>query len=209
MAESLEARLDKLITTDAERTEKGLTGKQIKEGRRLLTQEVKEIFSFLERTGEYLQQEGYANGVIELGTKEDEINWGNMSEGLRQAFQPEFTFQPEEITSFKISCSGKTGGNGERNIVIDLQRNGMPWSYVHAGAIVRDNYVAPSIYANSQTPIAQVKAARMGLEALKPGYKNCQEKRESQLLHDQEELSILKDVLNFAVTELESRPASK
>jgi len=210
MLEALNQRLDNLIPTEAEKTEKRLTVRQIKEGQRILTQEVKEIFSFLGRLGEYFQQAGFKDGVIELSTKEDEIVWGNMSKRLEQAFKPEFTFQPEEITGFKMTCSGKTGGNGERKIGIELERNGMPWSYIHAGAIVRDDYVAPSIYANSQTPIAQVKAARMGLEALKPGYKDCQEKKESELLHNQEELSILKEVLNFAVSELELRtPAAK
>lgn len=204
-AESFIQRFERLKSVKTEEPKRKLSDKEIKEGRKALAQEVVQCFSFLGQLGEFLPQAGFKDGVIELSIDSDLIHWMHMSERLQQAFKPEFTFQPEEITSFTISCSGKIAPNDERQINIDLKRNGEPWSHIQAGAIVRETYVGPTLNVGSEAPNAQVKAARLGLEALEAWPEASGGGGEAAFLKQQQELSILQDVLNFAVTELESR----
>lgn len=209
--ESLGERLNNLIELISVHPETKSTKPTIKDEQRALIREVEQCFDYLGKLGEFLPQAGFTDGVIELSTNKDQIVWGNMSKRLEQAFKPEFTFQPEEITSFTISCSGKIESNGERHINIDLERNNEPWSYVHAGAILRENCTAPTLDVGSQAPNAQVRAARLGLEALEAmPVAKIEEGELSHLLNRQQDLSVLKDAISFAIAELESKmPTAK
>lgn len=170
--------------------------KRLQKDKNKLAKDLKNRFTEL---GEILESKRFG-GKLDLGVNLDEISWKSMPEELVNIFKPEFAFQPEEITSFRIEP--KNVNPGEVGISINLKRNKCPWSHVIVGAIVRDDYVGGSTFISCQSDVSQVKAAR---EAMKSLDDSLWGRNPSQLVHSYNELVFGEKVLNFVVGEVKRR----
>ncbi|MFH0943491.1 MAG: hypothetical protein V1810_04970 [Candidatus Beckwithbacteria bacterium] len=172
--------------------EKQLSDQEISAGRESIVQEVKQVFSGLGKI---------TDGLVELSTNEDLIDWNRMPENLKRVFQPEFTFQPEEITRFYFACSPISEDDVARTITLRLERNNFPWSFIIAHAIVNEDNIEPWVEVGCFASQGQVTAAREGLQALvfSPDKRGG---KEAWLNQKQQELKVLKDVYNFLLYNL-------
>lgn len=188
------ARLEAIEQALAVRQKEPVTPKKAKEQIRT---SIKNNFELLKRFGKILGNEPF-NGRLELPTNPEEINWQHMGEALTACFKPEFEFQPEDITGFRLKYIDEPHIS-EKALEIALDRNGMWWSTVKIGMIVRKDWISPTIYAGCIAGPGQVKAAREGLERIKPDYT----KRDWQ--RDLHTLEIFDQLFDFATRELQSQ----
>jgi hypothetical protein len=139
------------------------------------------------------------NNRLNLGSSVEEVNWDLIPERLVACFKPEFEYRPEEITGLYISSEESVALDGERSLKITLERNGEWWSYVSAGAIVRNDFHGGTTFARCSAEHDQPKLAREAMKALKDFM--CEE--ESLTMNDINELEFCNEMLKFATTELE------
>ena len=74
--------------------ETGKINKDIKKRAKKLHGNIRELGLFVNE---------HFNGVIDLGTDVESINWSEIPPEIASCFRPEFSYQPEDITSFKIT----------------------------------------------------------------------------------------------------------
>jgi hypothetical protein len=151
----------------------------------------------------------FFEGYVNLGTDSEKIDWESMPKAVADCFKPEFLFQPSEITKFRITTKDERQSNGEMGISMQLDRNGQWWSYVHVGAIVRDDYKSGTLYASCSASHGQVTEAREGMSALESSmWGDTQEYKDQHLphlIHGKNALDLTESVLQFAATQAEKQ----
>lgn len=149
-------------------------------------------------------------GKIDLGLDASEIKWENMPEEIENIFRPEFTFQPEDITSFSIMPS--RSGDKEAGVRIALDRGEGWWNYISISAIARKDYYSGSSFIHCKADIAQVKESREARKLLndslwnKDNVPNDKSNIETRLLiHGNNQLVFSEKVLEFVIKEIKDR----
>jgi len=163
-----------------------------------------EVIKYFESSQDFARRLGQPPfyGELDLGTDVKLVNWEVMPESVRRCFEPEFGFQPENITGFKLVSNEKVASNGGHYIKIEMERNRMWWSYLSAGLIIRrgETYYAPAVYARCIASEKQVKEAREAMEELN-FWPRAATSNERSLLRHETELRITYDLLAFVETE--------
>ena len=156
-------------------------------------------------------------GKLNLGTNVEMVNWSLMPQSVAKCFRPEFDYQPEEITQFYAQSSDLNAGE-ERFVGIHLDRNGLWWSYVQAGSIVRRKNGRLSrlecmggTYISCYASQAQPKAAREAMGEIHHSLSLDSSGREPEggelqfIIIDINELRLGEDILNFVMGEIQNR----
>ena len=159
-----------------------------------------------------MTHEKIGNNRINLGTNPETIDWETMPPEVAAYFQPEFDYQPEDITDFFITSKDYRHFNGELSILISLCRRDQWWSYVSAGVKVRRDYRGEATYVGCLAPSAQPKAAREARESLERSLWGDALGSDDQelpfLFHALNGLQLADAVLGFATTQLERQLAA-
>jgi len=175
--------------------------------RRELRQKTEDLHNRLMLVSKILNDKKF-NNKLDLGTNPKKINWDEMPKEIADCFRPEFGYQADEITSFAIS-SKREESNGEISLQIGLNRNNQWWSYIGAGAIVRQGYTSGTEYIGCQAKLAQPKKAREAMEALDKSLWEKGRKGENDPLtqerHGLNSLELAESLLQFTASELEKR----
>lgn len=155
----------------------------------------------------------FFEGHVDLGTDPEKIDWESMPKAVADCFKPEFSFQPSEITKFRITTKDNRQSNGEMEIAMQLERNGQWWSYVNVGAIVRDDYKSGTLFAHCSAAHGQVTEAREAMESLESSMWGRDQKFEDQqlshLLHGKNTLDVTESVLQFAAVQAEKQATAE
>lgn len=180
------------------------------------TESAKGLKKKIGKLGEILNSEMF-EGRFDLGVDPEKIDWEQMPEPVRDIFQPEFSFQPEDITDFKITI-GKEGYPGSADLDISLYRMNRPWIYVAAHSIVRrrPDHASGSISVSCQHSPSQVREGRVAMQALEKSFyvddesleklvKDGDFKEAGQLVRSIRSLVLGGEILNFVVGQVDKR----
>jgi len=178
---------------------------ELRAGEEQVAEEIRQYSKRFDDFAKQLDQPPF-KGELNLGTEAESINWQAMPEGLKNCFEPEFGFQPEEITSFRLESDERVGSDEEANIKIKMERNGKRWSEVGVSFIAfRDeSYYSTSVHGVCFAGVIRERAegTREAMEELK-SWPKAATSDEVLRLRREKELGIIDEVLTFAKAELQ------
>ncbi len=140
----------------------GLSRKETRKIEKGIKKRAKKLHKNISALRELVKE--HFDGTIDLETDVERINWSEMPPEIAACFRPEFDYQPEDITSFKITFrSGTTGGEA---IEIRLKRLDSWWAKVGTGVYYRKDYHSDNLRASCEASQAQIRPAREAMKNL-------------------------------------------